>query len=70
MPFLKRLGYYLLGLAIGLIMVGMIVNMRSKLMQASGNSQPGMPPGVRATQPAAPSAPAPGPVAAPANANR
>lgn len=53
--FTQRLGYYLLGLAIGLMMVGMIISMRSRAMnqQPAPGSDPSGVPGAT-TSPAAP----------------
>ncbi len=39
-PFGRKLGYYLLGIAIGLMIVGMIVSTRQQFL-APGQSQPG-----------------------------
>jgi hypothetical protein len=41
-PLSQRLGYYLLGLAIGLMVVGMIVSARSRAMHAPAD--PAAPP--------------------------
>lgn len=43
-PFGRKLGYYLLGIAIGLMIVGMIVSTRQQFL-APGQSQPGLAPG-------------------------
>lgn len=56
-PFIQRLGYYMLGLAIGLMMVGLIISMRSRAMSQQGQTNGAAATTNPAAAPASPASP-------------